>query len=153
MVEGGDGVVIFGTKSNLIHLTFNKTWLMDGTFSVVPPQFSQLCTIQCEICNTFVSLVFCLMPSKTIDMYNLFLTLLRNDLNVLGPDTLIIDFEDAPYIFFNQTFSNTSSFPCVFLFSQIIWRKIRSLGFFKLFKSNTLFNFHARLIMALAFVP
>ncbi|KAF7685675.1 hypothetical protein CDIK_3576 [Cucumispora dikerogammari] len=153
MVEGGDSVVIFGTKSNIIHLTFNKTWLMVGTFSVVPPQFSHLCTIQCEIRNTFVPLIFCLMPSKTIDMYNIFLSILRYELNVTGPDTLITDFEIAPYISFNQTFPNTTIFTCLFHFSQIIWRKIQSLGFSKLFKSNTLFNFHVRLIMALAFVP
>lgn len=146
-------IVIFGTETNMIHLNNNKIWLFDGTFSVVPSIFSQLVTIQCEIRGEYIPLIYCLMPSKSFNAYLSFLKILSEKYDLKAPDYLILDFEAASFNSFKTIFPRTKIYTCLFHFSQIIWRKIQSLGYTSIYNSNSCFNFQVRLIMALAFVP
>ena len=41
-----DRILIFGIRDSLDYLENSRNWFMDGTFSVSPPQFAQLYTIQ-----------------------------------------------------------------------------------------------------------
>ena len=41
-----DRIIIFVTRDSLDYLENSRNWFLDGTFSVSPPQFAQLCTVQ-----------------------------------------------------------------------------------------------------------
>jgi hypothetical protein len=71
----------------------------------------------------------------------------------MQPENLIIDFEIASFVSFKKYFQKTKINTCLFHFTQLSWRKIQSLGFSKLYKSISRFNFTFRLILSLAFVP
>ncbi|KAG0436222.1 hypothetical protein DMUE_4329 [Dictyocoela muelleri] len=57
-------IIIFGTKSNILHLSHNNIWLEDGTFKSCPANFEQLFTIQCKIRQRYLPLLFCFMKKR-----------------------------------------------------------------------------------------
>ena len=146
-------IVIFSTETNLIHLNYNKTWVCDGTFSVVPSNFEQLYTIQIQIRNKFVPILFCLMKRKNSRSYEKLFELLKNVYHVTDPHNIIMDFEQASFNMHSNVFPSSTIHGCLFHFSQIIWRYIQRNRLTINYKKEINFKFHVKMILALAFVP
>jgi hypothetical protein len=100
-------LVIFGTRSDLIHLKNNKTWYLDGTISIITSKYKQLYTIQIKMRNVFIPILFCLMTKKDFVSYNYLFSLLKTKFNLNDPERIILDFEYAPFAAFKQIFPET----------------------------------------------
>ena len=64
-----DRILIFGTRDSLDYLENSLNWLMDGTFSVSPPQFAQLYTVHGFQNGRNVVGTYTLLPNKRSDSY------------------------------------------------------------------------------------
>jgi len=63
-------VLIFSSQSDFVHLCSQETVYIDGTFDAVPQLYAQLFTIHAFVDgNRQIRLVYCILPSKTRDMY------------------------------------------------------------------------------------
>lgn len=72
---------MYFTYNNIIHLRNSKIWILDGTFKIVPYEFTQLVTIQASVYDKFIPLVYCLLQSKSADAYIFLLDMLKNKFN------------------------------------------------------------------------
>jgi hypothetical protein len=94
-VDEESKIVIFTTKSNSEYLINNSyTILGDGTFYVCHVHFEQLYTVHVVHKSMYVQVVYCLLLSKTTDIYakmwHLIKTLCTNELK---PQNILMDFE------------------------------------------------------------
>ena len=64
-----DRIIIFVTRDSLDYLENSRNWFLDGTFSVSPPQFAQLCTVHGLQNGRNVVGVYTLLPNKRLDSY------------------------------------------------------------------------------------
>jgi len=94
-VDEESKIVILTTNTNLEYLVDNSYIILgDGTFYVCPAHFEQLYTIHVLHKSIYVQVVYCLLPSKTTDIYekmwHLIKTLCKKELK---PQNILWDFE------------------------------------------------------------
>jgi len=92
-------IIGFSTLSNLKVLCDSDTTFVDGTFKSCPKLYHQLITVHCVINQSYVPLVYILLPSKTTQCYlqafhHLVIECKNNDLQ-FNPIRLYADFEKA----------------------------------------------------------
>ena len=68
-MSNSDRIIIFGSKVCLSHLATSHTWMMDGTFKVVPNLFKQLYVIRSPLEGSSISCVYALMTRKNEASY------------------------------------------------------------------------------------
>jgi predicted Ser/Thr protein kinase len=151
-MDDEERLIIFCTEENLIHLKYNKIWICDGTFSVVPRNFTQLFRIQFSFKNKFMPLVFVLMKKKDTYSYSKVFSILKSHID-LQPSRIIIDFESASFKSLLLSFPNTQLSGCFFHFNQIFWRRLQLLNLSNIYKNCKNFKFYCKMILSLAFVP
>ncbi|MGL6120690.1 MAG: hypothetical protein ACRC0V_09320, partial [Fusobacteriaceae bacterium] len=146
-------IIVFGTESNIIHLMNNELWIIDGTFKVAPETFAQLVTIQVRIRGDFVPVLFALLTKKDIESYLRLFDWIKMHPNFKCPNYIVLDFEPALFNSLQNTFQTAKLSCCLFHLSQIVWRKLATLGFSCDYKSNNDFAWNVKLILALSFAP
>lgn len=89
----------------------------------------------------YIPLVFCLLPCKSQEIYNILFKLISNKCNEynfnLYPKNVIIDFEVGIHNAVSETWINTNIIGCRFHLSQAWYRKIQTLGLSNDYKNNT----------------
>lgn len=90
-------IIIFATDNAISLLAENPHWFMDGTFKVCPEIFFQVYTVHALLNNQTFPCVFALLPNKTEESYNRFLSEVLNAVRNVGnePDDILVDFERA----------------------------------------------------------
>ena len=63
------GILIFGTMTNVEILTSREEIFVDGTFFVCPRLYYQLFTLHCFMYGKQVPLLYCLLDGKTTELY------------------------------------------------------------------------------------
>lgn len=145
-------IIIFTTTENIVHLNNSKIWLADGTFKVVPREYTQLYVIFGKIFEKHYPLIFILMKSKNENSYLKFLSVLKEN-NVKFPKYIILDFELASYSAFKKSTNDTIFYFCMFHYGQCIWRKLRDEGHSQKYRSDIDFKILIRCFLSLSFVP
>ena len=113
-------MLIFGTRSSFDHLANSNHWFMDGTFSTVPIQFSQLLLNQKR--NAVGT--YCVLPDKRANTYVEMLTEIQALANGVIPESVMIDFEQGVIPAWAQVFPLASIKGCLFHLSESIYRKV-----------------------------
>lgn len=159
-----DYIMIFTTIENCNYLKNSQFWILDGTFKSCPKLFKQFYVVPGSISrdgNDMVfPLVFALMTGKDEDLYNM----LFSNLNKFAEENgiffkenrnleIITDFELAAINAINNVFPFAIHSACFFHLQQSIYRKIQALGLVTKYKNLLEFNFRARKIASLAFLP
>ncbi|KAG0440667.1 hypothetical protein DMUE_1566 [Dictyocoela muelleri] len=150
-IEEPDRVIVFSTYSNIIHLSYNKTWICDGTFRSSPCGFYQIYTIMAIInCKSF-PLTYLIMKKKLQAAYSKALNFLKSKLQSY-PENIIIDFESTALRAITDVYPQTRVEGCFFHFSQLLWRKIQQLHLSIIYKKESEFRMCVKMILSLAFI-
>ncbi|KAF7685465.1 hypothetical protein CDIK_3786, partial [Cucumispora dikerogammari] len=88
-------IIIFFSEDMIDTLKNSRIWSIDGTFAVCPDNWYQLYTISILLDNHVLPVVFALLPSKSMNTYNLFLYYLNQLISELNPHVIMSDFETA----------------------------------------------------------
>jgi hypothetical protein len=91
--------VIFASEENLRLMSASDRIFMDGTFKTCPRIFAESYTIHGMVSGHVVPLVYCLLPSKSREVYYDMIAVIKSkmasmDLQ-LNPDIILTDFEAA----------------------------------------------------------
>ncbi|XP_067619862.1 uncharacterized protein [Eurosta solidaginis] len=146
-------LIIFSTQENFKFLASCSSIHMDGTFSVVPPLFSQLYTLHGGLNGLIVPLVYVLACNKKQETYNIIMKTLLEQGNSIKPKYVIMDFEKAAINSVKNSFPEALVHGCFFHFSKNIWRHIQSIGLQTSYKNCSIFAMNLKYLLALAFVP
>lgn len=154
-VDDKERILLFSTKYNLKLLSETEShWFVDGTFKSTPHLFTQLLTIHILKFNTTIPLVYALLPNKNKNTYKRLLTELKKIQTNVEPSTVMMDFETALHISFQEIFENTRIKGCFFHFCQSVWRHIQTIHEVRQkYIEDTMFALNLRQLLALAFVP
>ena len=133
-------IVGFSTLSNLKVLCDSDTIFVDGTFKSCPKLYHQLFTVHCAINQSYVPLVYILLPSKTTQCYlqafhHLVKECKKNDLQ-FNPIRLYADFEKAIHNAARHVWPSIEVKGCRFHLGQSWYRKIQQLGLSNDYKRN-----------------
>jgi hypothetical protein len=126
---------IFVISQHLEQLEKGFSLYMDGTFSVVPLDFSQLYVLLADFEGKPRPLAFILMDSRNYMIYKHIFSFLRDALD-LQPGNIMIDFELAPRKALREVWPKAAINGCNFHFAQALWRKARLLEEMKIVRQN-----------------
>lgn len=169
---GDQRILIFASEDNLSYLKRSDVILMDGTFDVVPPLFSQLYTLQGiiskydfpiyfrqtsifvgRINGWYVPLVYILAPNKSKKTYEQAFSAIVSKVEDLMPPHIISDFEIGAVNAAKKMFKNAEIHLCLFHLRKSIFAKVQNLGLKPRYGTDAVFSLNIRQLMALAFVP
>ena len=148
-------ILIFSDIENLNALKlYNKTWLVDGTFTICPSEFYQLYTVHIQIGGFYPPCVYSLLSNERLSTYYKFLTALKSLIGDITPERILIDFEIATLSGFTSHYE-TDIKRCFFHLCQSFMRKKSELGLKKTYESesNSELALALNMIPALSFVP
>ena len=95
---------------------------MDGTFDYCANFFKQLYTIHTYANNTYVPVVFCLLPNKRKETYVTMLQQIGEKCRKLGlqfsPTNIVVDFEIAVFSTIAEVFPAATIVGCRFYLTQ-----------------------------------
>lgn len=133
-------IVGFSTLSNLNVLCNSDTIFVDGTFKSCPKLYHQLFTVHCATNQSYVPLIYFLLPSKTTQCYlqafqHLVIECKKNDLQ-FNPIRLYADFEKAINNAARHVWPSIEVKGCRFHLGQSWYRKIQQLGLSNAYKKN-----------------
>ncbi|CAF1509351.1 unnamed protein product, partial [Didymodactylos carnosus] len=102
--------------------------------------------------------VYCLLPSKHRESYNAMingLLFLANSNGItLNPKTIMLDFEEAAILAFNQHFPNALTKGCYFHFTKNLWKKLaKQKNGTQIYKNNREVRTCIANVFALPLVP
>ncbi|KAG0440979.1 hypothetical protein DMUE_1378 [Dictyocoela muelleri] len=69
-IDDKDRVIVLSTFSNIIHLSYNKTWICDRTFRSSPSGLYQIYTIMAIINYRSFPLAYLIMKNKSQNSYS-----------------------------------------------------------------------------------
>ena len=133
----------------------SETWFMDGTFSTVPDQFSQLYVVFGAggvHSEKIYPAAFMLLPDKSSATYQHALHVLATETNHT-PLSISIDFEMAVIKASSIVFPNAVVKGCVFHWKKSLFANVGFKGCLPLFHENENFQVILDLIYALCMVP
>ncbi|KAL4126087.1 hypothetical protein QTP88_010316 [Uroleucon formosanum] len=128
-----NNIITFTCTQNLEQLKKATTLFVDGTFKSCPKQFYQLFSIFIKVQNSYVPVIFSLLPNKTTDTYILALNKVAKYLTV---GTVFVDFETAIHSVITSQLHQVTVRGCRFHLYQLWWRKIQQFGLSNEFKDN-----------------
>jgi hypothetical protein len=101
--------------------------------------------------------VWCLLPNKSEDAYQLMWDAILKKLNMDGtthqPERVVIDFEAAVIKTLRNRIPGVPVVGCSFHFRNAIWKKLQDLGLIPFFNQDQDFQEWIRMIYALSYVP
>ena len=151
--QRAERILIFGTGRSLNFLQNSDNWFMDRTFLTVPAQFAQLYTVHGLSHSTHIVGAYGLLPNKRLDTYNEFLTQIRNLINHVNPQNVMIDFEQSTMGALNQVYPVVPQKGCLFHLSKNVRKRVQDEGMSQLYMNDEQFRTNMRMIRALSFVP
>jgi len=126
---------------------------MDGTFYTCPSEFTQLFIIHGKQNETYVPLVYLLLPSKTIKTY---CVALRKVVALLpatySPKTVLVDFEESIHAAVREIWQSVRIGGCRFHLGQAWHRKIQALGLARTYRSKSAAGSFLRTFFGLPFL-
>ena len=125
---------------------------MDGTFSVSPPQFTQLYTVHGLKDDHQVVCCYALLPNKRGETYVEFLRQVNRLSNGATPETIMIDFEQACITAIPRVFPHASVYGCHFHLCKSIYRHIQSEGLQERYIENEEFRTNMRYLRWLLYL-
>jgi hypothetical protein len=135
-----------------MHFENTKTILMDGTFKYSPTNYKQLYTLVGYVKGIYVPMIYVLMYKKNEESYVKLCNFLKERIPFFEPETIIVDFEQAPRKAFKSSYPDSEFYGCCFHFTQIIWRKIQELRLVVIYNSDFSFKLNIRMLLSLCFV-
>lgn len=82
--ENGKRVLLFSSDDHLELLARSPELLSDATFKITPKLWYQTFIIMAAVCGAFIPVVFCLMPDKKRQTYDMMFSLLKEALECRG---------------------------------------------------------------------
>ncbi|KAG0442190.1 hypothetical protein DMUE_0464 [Dictyocoela muelleri] len=152
-VNDPERIIIFTTKTHLLHLENSDKWNCDGTFYSCPKTFQQLYVIMARVKSIDVPLVYAFMKNKSKSSYYKLFSYIKNNINDKYPEFIIIDFEMAALLAIREIFKYSKTQGCFFHLSQIGFKYVQKFNLSTEYKSNILIRETFRMMLALAFVP
>ncbi|KRY28631.1 hypothetical protein T01_15589, partial [Trichinella spiralis] len=150
-------ILVCATGYNIKLLAAMRTWVMDGTFKIVPQWYQQLFTIPAFVSGKVMPAVYCLCMGKDIGTCGYIFQALIDKAAVLevdlNPDTIICDFETALIPAIRGYFPNTRVQGCYFHFCQAVHRKVGELGLKTRYRQHEETRRKIRMLLATAFLP
>ena len=150
-------IIIFFTTENLNSLASADDVFMDGTFHTCPQLFYQIFTIHPTRYGYYFPLVYCLLLSKSREIYGRVITLLKTKSEELGielkPKTILSDFELSIIQVAQLAFPMAVLKGCYFHFCQCLIRKVQYLGLQRNYRENPKLKSFICKTTVLAFVP
>ena len=147
-------VLVFATDENMDILKQSAHWFSDGTFKTAPPLFDQLFVIHGQFNGIILPLVYCLMPNRKEETYDVLFNFLASKLEDFEPQTMLSDFEVASRKSFNTYFPGSTQRGCYFHLMQSVWRHVQQEPeILNKYKRETDFACKIRYLTALAFCP
>jgi hypothetical protein len=143
-------IIIFATNTMTALLRESRTWMMDGTFKVVPSLFMQLFVIHAVKNETVYPCLYVLMPNKQEHTYKRLFEVVAREIG--EPRTCVCDFEMAMHNAINHTWQEAEVQGCFFHFSQSIWRKTQEVGLAATYVQDEGIRTRVKSLVALAFV-
>lgn len=106
-----------------------KHILSDDTFTSCPTEFHLLYTIHGvdETTSAVVPLIFCLLPDKTQQTYEILFYMINSRFKQWLPETITVDFELAPIKAVRKVFPNIDVKGCYYHLNRCLFRKAKSL--------------------------
>ncbi|CAF1124225.1 unnamed protein product [Brachionus calyciflorus] len=150
--EDLDRIIILGTITNLKRLENEKTWYMDGTFSISPKVYKQLFTINIIKENKNLPLLYALLPDKLQTSYERVFEFVRRHIQN-EPDFVITDFEKSILNCIEKFYPKTKIGRCYFHLTKNLWKNVVDKGLKKMYRKNESFRQSFRFLKALPFVP
>ena len=153
--EGSDNdrITVFASDRMLGELRNASTWMLDGTFKVVPSLCFQLYTIHAIRGSHVLPCVYALLPNKTTATYKRLFQILKGARNDLNPQTCITDLERTAVNALREEFHGVSVQVCFFHLSQAIWRQIQRLGLTNAYLESLEVRTTLKNLCSLAFLP
>jgi hypothetical protein len=130
---------------------------MEGTFYSAPKQFNLIYIIYSFKGIKAFPLIYAFLPSRTtgiyVRMFNAIKNVLLNHNLEFVPSLFQIDFETSMISAIGIVFPGVRIRGCYFHFAQAIFRRIRSLGLYNLYKRDMNFNLYVQMVSVLPLVP
>lgn len=127
-----DNIIIFSCDTNINIVKDVSRIYMDGTFTYCTKFFCQFFTIHGFVNGRYIPLIYCLLPSKSAEIYTKLFQLVIGaclskgiDLNI---KEVVVDFEKAIHLAILNTWPNAKIVGCRFHLSQAWYRKIQTCG-------------------------
>ena len=154
LTEDGVALVFISDFGKRI-LKESQDWFMDGTFSTVPDQFSQLYVVfgsGVAPTDKIFPAAYLLLPDKRGHTYQHVLQVLK-DVTDHSPTSISIDFEQAAMTAIRSVFPAAVIKGCVFHWKKSLFANVGGKGCLKLFHENEHFQVGLDLIYTLSMVP
>ena len=130
----------FATHRNMEILLGERPVFMDGTFRVVPSQFSQLYTLHAKYMGQMFPLVYFLLADKEKETYTRVFDLIKTYAAskglVFSPPRFHIDYEVAMILAIEESFPGVEVKGCNFHYTQALWRKVQKRGLASFYKED-----------------
>lgn len=134
-------IVIFSCHTNILFLKEVDTLYMDGTFKYSARFFIQLFTIHGLKNGHYIPLIFCLLPTKTTEIYAYAFRLIVDKCCTLGvqllPQYITTDFEKSIINAIHEIWPQTQIIGCRFHLTQAWYRQIQKLGLFTAYQDQS----------------
>ena len=127
-------MLIFGMGESLDFLSNADDWFADGTFDVVPAQFTQLYTVHGLKNGRNIVGCYGLLSNKTRQTYVDFFTQVQALTGGAVPHSIMTDFEIGAINAFSDVYPNVNQFGCHFHLFQSIQRHVREQGLTTLYE-------------------
>ena len=151
--DAASNIVIFGTEANLAFMAQCDSILMDGTFATAPRLFKQLFIIHGKKKNTYVALIYCLLPAKKTDTYKTALEhFAAKMLSSYSPNAVHVDFEEAIQEAVMEIWPHTSIKGCRFHPGQSWFRQMQSRGLATAYRGKDEIGSFLRMFFGLPFL-
>ena len=145
-------MLLFASPIAKEYLRSSSHWFGDGTFKVCPSIFFQLYTIHALCDGTTLPCIYCLLPNKTEETYNV---MWREVMNFVQhqPDDILTDFELASINGAAQIIPDIVLKGCFFHLTRNFWKKIQEFGLKERYINEEEFSTTLRMVLAISFVP
>ena len=126
--EDPERIFIFGREEpqNWIHTVQNI--YVDGTFSLAPEFFAQICVILAERPGCVTPVAYAPLPNKSRPTYVKMIELLRQKWPNFQPTAISVDFEISLINAFREVFPQAEIRGCFFHLTQSVKRKVQEEG-------------------------
>ncbi|KAB0800521.1 hypothetical protein PPYR_06261, partial [Photinus pyralis] len=118
-----------------------------------PSLFHQVYVISVKKHGGVLPVIYAVLPNKRRTPYNLLFETLKELVQNLNPGSICCDFESADFTAMQQNFDGVTIKGCFFHLVKNMKHKLSQLGLLRRYANEVQFALHAKMIVAVAFVP
>jgi len=126
---------------------------VDGTFTLAPPLFSQVFVILAKRAEYVFPVMYTLLPNKRPEKCDGLFELIKTIWPLFNPTSIYLDFEMAVMNSVRQAFPRAELYGCLLHVTKSMRRQLSENSLLHRSSAEPRFALHARMIVALAFVP